>query len=246
MDRALVSSIAHRWHPIAAPVSPSNARTLLRRLGCPPDGDVVDLGCGQGEWLLGLLDERSGVRGTGVDISEPALAEAQTNAGRRGAGGRVTWVRADAATWSGGGYDAVICVGASHVFGGLTATLAALRAHLRPGGRVLFGDAFWETPPSPAAQRALEAGPDDYPDLAGFLERVADHDYEVGYGHISTLEEWDDYEWSWTGSLTEWALAENTREADRLYALEVARSHRSGWLVGYRRQLGFLTVVLRT
>lgn len=176
----------------------------------------------------------------------PALAEAQTNAERRGAGGRVTWVNADAATWSGGRYDAVLCVGASHVFGGLTATLAALRAHLWPGGRVLFGDTVWEAPPSPAAQRALEAGPDDFPDLPGFLDRVADHDYEVGYGHISTLEEWDDYEWSWTGSLTAWALGESTREADRLHALEVARSHRSAWLAGYRKQLGFVTVVLHT
>jgi len=53
------------------------------------------------------------------------------------------------------------------------------------------------------------------------------------------------YEWSWTGSLTEWALQECTAEADRQYVLDVARSHRREWLAGYRKQLGFVTVVLR-
>ena len=38
---------------------------------------------------------------------------------------QVTWANADAATWSGCGYDAVLCIGASHVFGGLSGTLAA-------------------------------------------------------------------------------------------------------------------------
>ncbi|MGZ4508677.1 MAG: hypothetical protein ACXVX0_15645, partial [Blastococcus sp.] len=64
---------------------------------------------------------------------------------------------------------------------------------------------------------------------------------EPGFGHVSTAAEWDDYEWSWTGSLATWAL---TEAADRAGALEAARTHRRQWLEGYRGQLGFVTLVL--
>jgi len=67
--------------------------------------------------------------------------------------------------------------------------------------------------------------------------------WEPGYGHVSSAEEWDDYEWSWTGSLTAWALTE-ADEAGRASALQIACTHREEWLAGYRGQLGFVTVVL--
>jgi hypothetical protein len=62
---------------------------------------------------------------------------------------------------------------------------------------------------------------------------------------VSTREEWDDYEWSWTGSLTEWALRRAPGDAEREAALAAARTHRDGWLRGYRDQLGFATLVLQ-
>jgi hypothetical protein len=64
------------------------------------------------------------------------------------------------------------------------------------------------------------------------------------YAHISDTAEWDDYEWSWTGSLTEWAL-DDPGHPDAAAALALAREHRDGWLRGYREVLGFVTLVLR-
>ncbi|HEU5109332.1 MAG TPA: SAM-dependent methyltransferase, partial [Micromonosporaceae bacterium] len=64
------------------------------------------------------------------------------------------------------------------------------------------------------------------------------------YAHVSDAAEWDDYEWSWVGSLTEWAL-DNPGHPDAAEALRVAREHRDGWLRGYRDVLGFATLVLR-
>jgi hypothetical protein len=48
MDRATLSRIAHRDHPVAAPVSGAQARVLLSRLSPPANGRVLDLGCGSG------------------------------------------------------------------------------------------------------------------------------------------------------------------------------------------------------
>ena len=92
--------------------------------------------------------------------------------------------------------------------------------------------------------RALDAGPDEFPDLAGLVDLAVEHGYEVVHGHVSTLEEWDEYEWSWTGSLADWALADGRDPGDRAEALEASRSHREAWLRGYRGVLGFATLVL--
>jgi len=61
---------------------------------------------------------------------------------------------------------------------------------------------------------------------------------------VSDAAEWDNYEWSWVGSLTEWAL-DNPGHPDAAEALAAAREHRDEWLRGYRGVLGFATLVLR-
>ena len=243
MDRALTSAIAHRWHPVAAPVSDENLRVLLERLDVPPDGRVLDLGCGFGEWLFAALEATPGVRGVGVDTSAPALAEARSRAQQRGLTDRASFERADAAAYEGEGFDAVVCVGATHAFGGLGPTLKAVRKHLRPGGRVLLGDGYWEGTPTQAALDGFGAAPGDLPGIGELVAEAQRHGFEPGYGHLSTTAEWDRYEWSWTGALAGWALAEAPRE-DREQALSLAREHRRQWLEGYRGQLGFATLVL--
>ena len=242
MDRSELSGIAHAHHRVAAPVSRANVRTLVDRLVLPEGGRAVDLGCGHGVWLTELLAAHPTLTGVGLDLDLPADAVA---GGRdRGVGDRVRWEQGDAAGWSGGAFDVVLCVGATHAFGGLDGTLAAVRRHLRTGGQVLLGDGVWEGPPSVAAQEALGDWPGGLTDLAGFLDRALAHGFEPGYGHVSTLEEWDDYEFSWTGSLVAWALRDAGTSEDREQALAAAREHREAWVRGWRRELGFVTVLL--
>jgi SAM-dependent methyltransferase len=242
VDRALVSAIAHRRHPVAAPVSDENLRLLIERLDVPDGGRILDLGCGFGEWLLAGLDAAPGARGVGVDTSAPALEEARSRAARRGLADRVAFEQVAAEVWEGEGFDAVICIGATHAFGGLGPTLEAVGGYLAPGGRVLLGEGFWDGTPTQPALDALGAVPGDLPDLGGLIAEIRNAGYEPGYGHLSTTAEWDRYEWSWTGSLVAWALEESGDEREE--ALEIAREHRRQWLQGYRGQLGFATLVL--
>jgi SAM-dependent methyltransferase len=210
---------------------------------------VLDLGCGAGAWLLMLLEEHPDVTADGVDTSAVALQRARKAAVARGLAERVTWHLADAGTWPGGGYDAVLCIGASHIHGGFEATLRAIRGHIRPRrtGHAIVGDGFWELPPSEAAQAALEAGPDDFPSLPELIALAEASEWEPTFGHVSSADEWDAYEWSWTGSLARWALdraIDPATRGDAALALQEARSHRERWLAGYRGELGFVTVLL--
>lgn len=241
VDRAEISAIAHRWHPVAAPVSDENLTRLISRLELPKGGRVLDLGCGLGEWLLAALDAFPDAEGVGVDNSASALEQAQESATTRKLTGRVTFEEADAAEWEGGEFDVVLCVGASHALGGLAKALPAARRHLRPGGRLLLGEGVWEGPPTPEALTAMQAEPGDFHELGNLVTDLRRFGFEPGFGHVSTPAEWDNYEWSWTGALATWALEEPDERAG---ALETARTHRQEWLAGYRGQLGFVTLVL--
>ncbi len=98
----------------------------------------MHLGCGAGAWLLELLDGRADLTAVGVDTA--LHPDRELRARERGVADCVTWVEADASGWAsadGSPHDAVLCIGASHAFGGLDGTLDALRRFLRPGGRAL-------------------------------------------------------------------------------------------------------------
>ncbi|MFE0805332.1 SAM-dependent methyltransferase [Streptomyces sp. NPDC058812] len=241
MDRQKISRLAHADHPIAAPLDDDSVRRLLAR-GVPHgDARVLDLGCGGGEWLLRALAEHPGLTAEGVDISEISLAHARETADRLGVRDRLVLHRQDAALFTAPHrYDLVLCVGATHAFGGLPATLAAALEYLAPGGRVLVGDGFWESEPSAEAIEMLG----DLTDLPTTLEQVVADGWTPVGGHVSTRRELDDYEWSWTGSLASWALDHPT-DPDSAQALEAATTHRDGWLRVYRDALGFLCLVLR-
>ncbi|MEU9288237.1 methyltransferase domain-containing protein [Streptomyces sp. NPDC048275] len=243
MHRRQISSIAHTRHPIAAPLSDASVRTLLDR--AVPDGDarLLDLGCGSGAWLLRAQAGRPDLRADGVDSDADALAAARAAADAAGLGDRVAFYAQDAAEFSSPHrYDLVLSIGASHAFGGLLPTLKAAESHLVPGGSVLVGDCFWEHEPD---RGTLDAGfaADEYDDLATTVDQVVAEGWVPLYGHVSTLQEWDDYEWSWTGSLSRWAL-DHPGDPDHVQALKAAAEHRAAWLHGYRGTLGFVTLLL--
>ena len=174
MDRAEISRIAHTDHPIAAPVALPMVRRLLARLDPRhPAGSSTSAAAPAGGCSSCSRPSRPDRR-RGRHRLHP---DSEIRAAERGVGDRLTWVEADAATWAGtdlSPQDAVICIGASHAFGGLHGTLDALRRHLRPGGRALLGDAIWEQPAvGRGAGRRSAPGPSDFPTLAELVATFA-------------------------------------------------------------------------
>jgi SAM-dependent methyltransferase len=107
---------------------------MVEEFGARP---VLDLGCGTGVFAL-LLAER-GVRVIGI---EPAAASLEVARGKPGAD-RVTWIHGDASAIPASvAVDAVtMTANVAQVFVSdedWLATLAAVHARLRPGGRLIF------------------------------------------------------------------------------------------------------------
>ncbi|MEU8891038.1 class I SAM-dependent methyltransferase [Streptomyces sp. NPDC048442] len=242
MERSRRSQLAHAHHPIAAPLDDESVRRLIDRAVTRDGARLLDLGCGQAEWLIRALEAHPAATAVGVDIAANALEEARAQAAARGVGDRLELHAADAATATlQGPFDVVLSVGATHAFGGILGTLAAARKHLAPGGTVLVGDAYWLTDPSPEAVEMLG----EYEDLATTVENIAADGWVPVYGHLSTRHELDDYEWHWTGSLAEWAV-DHPEDPDSAAALETSAVHRTEWLRGYRDSFGFHTLLLRS
>lgn len=245
MDRQRLSSIAHTHHPIAAPISGVNVNRLLRRADRGPAARILDLGCGEAAWSLQALAHCPDGHADGVDLSPWALERAAASAELRDLSDRLTLHQRDARKYvPDGDYDLVLCVGSTHAFGGFADTLELAGRHVGREGVLLVGEGFWEVAPTKEALSALDTTPDEFTDLAGLVEVAAKAGWAPAYAHVSEAGEWDDYEWSWTGSLTGWAL-DNPGHPDAADALALAQTHRDQWLRGYRGVLGFVTLVLR-
>jgi cyclopropane fatty-acyl-phospholipid synthase-like methyltransferase len=193
-----------RWN---TPLSEEHAALLLRRLDVRPGARVLDLGCGWGELLLRVVAAGGAAgavatTGVGVDTDDAALARGRALAAERSLDKLVTFVKEDAAAWREPA-DRVICVGASHAFGGTAAAIEALAGTVRPGGRLLFGDGYWERQPT---TDAVEIFGDETMPLAELIEQVRGLGWRVLHFSTADQREWDDFESTWYAGRQEWLL----------------------------------------
>ncbi len=182
------------------PLSEERAASLIRTLE-PLDGaHVLDLGCGWAEFLLRTLEVVPTATGTGVDLSAEDIAHGQANAEARGLAGRVELVVADVGQWQPSQpADVVIVNGASQVWGGdplehTANALTAARELVKPGGRLLLGEGFWQQEPSEEQLAAMPVPRDQYRTFAGLVDLATGHGYRLLGAEQASLDEWDVFE----------------------------------------------------
>ena len=149
---------------------------------------MLDIGCGWAELLLRVLERAPDAIGEGVDLDAVAIAHGQALADSRGLTDRVDLRVSDALDLQ-GGWDRVVCIGASQVWGApveelqplpYAAALAALRALVPRGGRLVYGDGIWSRPPTPAAVAPLAGRDDEFRTLG----EVAELAVEAGFAPL--------------------------------------------------------------
>lgn len=226
-----------------APLDSAHVERLVASVRPLAGASIVDLGCGWAELLLRVLEREPTARGAGVDRDAAAIARARGNAESRGLHDRIRLECADAAAWSHTA-DVAIVVGASHAWEeGTQATLQAVRSLLRPGGRLLLGEGFWERPPTLEALAALDARTGDFATLPGLVDLCLEEGYRLLALSTASFAEWDDFEWRYLAGREEWLLRHpDLPEADKVRA--DVDTHRNNWLHGYRGVLGFAYLTL--
>jgi SAM-dependent methyltransferase len=191
---------------------------------------VLDTGCGSGEILLRTLRAHPLARGLGVDLDADAIAEARHRADRSSAQFEVR----DAAAIE-GRFDAVINVGSSHAHGGFPGALPALR---RLAPVVLYGEGFWQRPPSEAFLAALGGATDDeLADLDGLRDAIRDAGFDIVHESFASEHDWARYEETLA------ANAEQHGTPDTLAYAQRIRDRRA--LPEGTDTLGFALLVLR-
>ncbi len=122
---------------------------VMEMLQLPPGSEILELGCGCG-WLSILL-ARIGYRTLGVDVSEEMREIATRRAEKEGVDAR--FAVGDMQTFDPGHeIDGAIVYNALHHVPDVPAVLRLIHKNLRPGGRLVLGEATWLHKYSPDAQ----------------------------------------------------------------------------------------------
>ena len=206
------------------------------RLG--PGDLAVDFGCGSGEFLARLV-ARWKCRGLGIDLSPFAIERAR----RRSAD--VEWRVGDGRTAGVEPASAalVASVGATHVFGSLTDTLASIVPSVRRNGFVVVGEGYWRRPPSDEWLADLGGSRDELCDRGAFLVAVERHGLRIEGTVEATPGDVDRYNGAWRRNLERHvAMHPDDPDASEIAA---ALDHARRWHPLSGRYLGFMVVVAR-
>lgn len=229
------------------PLSEERAAHLVTFLSDPAPRDVLDMGCGWGELLLRVVQSTAHARGRGVDRSPAFIERARQQARRRGLDDRVVFDLMPGMEAQATAADAVICIGASQIWGppvedaqplDYAAALRALRDLVRPGGRLVYGEAIWMATPHPAATAPLSGRDDEFLARDAVREQILAAGFEVVDDHEATLEEWDVFEAGFREGYSRWLEA---HDADHPAAAQVRQDYedqRAAYEDGYRGVLG--------
>lgn len=179
------------------PFSPERIDDLLDELWLTADSNILDVGCGEGELILRLL-QRFNCAAVGVDVMETAVHIAQQKTAHFTP--NVTLHTAPFADLSfpANQFDACFSLGATHAFGevgeALDNALASLKTITKPGGLIILGDGYWRQEPDPAY---LQATGINKKELRTHAENIAAGQkigLECIYAITASRQEWDHFE----------------------------------------------------
>lgn len=226
------------------PLASSRADKLAARMAATRPKTILDLGCGSAELLLRTVSMSEDALGVGVDHSAPDIDKARRQAHDRGMARQVKLICQSGTDYSQPA-DVVLCIGASQVFGPIPQALVELRKLVNPGGRLLFGDGFWERAPSETELSHMwnEATRDDHTDLATLVEQAASAGFEPLHVETANRDEWEHFESGYLSTKAKWLLHNPDDSAATKVRDEITR-HRNCFLRGYRDILGFAFIEL--
>lgn len=216
------------------PLSLEKANRLIEQLSLVGNCHVIDVGCGEGEFLIRVA-ERYRITGIGLDNNSGCIERANEKAKARLRGKDVSFICRDAqsCTWETYKSNLMICIGAEFIFGGYRQTLQYLSQSLIEDGKLLIGTVFWKQVPVPE-YLSLMGGKNPHFDYLTTIEIAFESGFIPLYLCRSNEDEWDDFE-SQHAQKHYLAALQNSDEK----AFERARSWQGGYLKWGYETMGF-------
>ncbi len=226
-----------------SPLSLKKADQLIQLLKLTDKGRFLDAGCGNGEFLIQVI-EATGAHGLGIDLDPESIAAAEKKANGRIPPGSYEFRTADIQETELGenAFDLAICLGSTHAFGmGEAAypnSLQSLRQLVRPGGQLLIGESYWKQPPVLDYLELIGEPVGIYHDHTANITFAESQGLIPLYAAVSNQDEWDHFEWSHRMRFEqEAALRPNDPETAE--KLKRSRAWRDGYLRWGRSTMGF-------
>jgi SAM-dependent methyltransferase len=203
--------VAESQHEIQNPTSEEKLVLLGQRLALGPGSRVLDVASGRGGPAL-LLARTFECTVEGIELSPDFQGVAVQRAAEEDLSHLVSFRLGDAAEQElpEATYDAVLCLGASFVFGGLAATLDALAPAARRGGYVAVGEPYWRRLPLPDE---YEERNEPFTTLEGTVLVFESVGLPVVSVIASSEDDWDRYETLHWRAVEQW-LAANSGDPD--------------------------------
>jgi cyclopropane fatty-acyl-phospholipid synthase-like methyltransferase len=183
-----------------SPVSEEKANLLINILNVKSTGKVIDIGCGDGEFLV-RIQKSSGAECLGLDIDSSCINIAEQKVLQYNLGEKLCFQLADIqdVKIEKNSYQLAICIGSTHAFGqgeiAYTNSLKQMRELVKPNGLILIGEGYWKQKPD-----------QEYLDFIGEPVGVYNsHEQNIQlaeslgliplYVTNSNQDEWDHFEW---------------------------------------------------
>jgi len=226
-----------------SPLSPDRAERLIGQLNLAPGNRVLDIGCGDGLFLLNVV-ARYQAFGIGVDNDPSLTQEAQESAAQRNLESLTRFLTLEAAAYVPETlFDLILCIGSEFTIGGYESLLKKMRTMVDVGGLALVGTVVWKRPPSEEYLRLMN-GENPYHDYITTFDLAEQQGWLVLEHSRSNEDEWDSFEGKFTRARY-LKLLQNPDDPNFEAGMARMRAWQRGYLTHGRDTMGFCFFLLR-
>jgi SAM-dependent methyltransferase len=242
MEKLDFYNISERFIELINPTSPEKIIALGKYLELTDQSRIIDFGCGYAEPLV-LWAESFGISAIGIDIREKACERARNKIAGRGLSGRIKIIcgKGEKYAYEKHTFDVASCLGASFIWGDFQKTIRGMRDAIRPGGRLVIGEPYWNTEEVPQKYKKRE--PIFFTEIQ-LLQIARMEGFTFEHLIRSSGDDWDRYEGSnWYG-LVRW-LEENPKHPERKQVSDRLIKVQNEYLEWGRLYLGWAIYILK-
>lgn len=118
------------------------------------------------------------------------------------------------------------------------AALAAIRATVSRGARVVYGEGIWSRPPTLAAAAPLAGRLDEFVSLAELVDLAVAQGFMPVEVHEASPDEWDEFESGYSACDATWLAEHGPDHPDAGEVRDRAARQRAAYFGGYRGVMG--------